>query len=156
RGLGELMRQGYRPQRTLIIAFWDAEELIFGSTEWVEDHQEELLQKAVACINMDSSVFNTDRPLSVNSHPLLHQLFRDASRNIRDPKTGKTMFERWVDLQNEFRSTPSTDGFSPFFDHARKLTEPWINEAPDDDAGPFFNILALPASDMYYGSDYGM
>jgi len=156
RGLGELMRQGYRPQRTLIIAFWDAEELIFGSTEWVEDHQEELLQKTVACINMDSSVFNTDRPLSVNAHPLLHQLFRDASRNIRDPKTGKTMFERWRDLQNEFRNTPSTDGFSPFFDHARKLTEPWINEAPDDDAGPFFNILALPASDMYYGSDYGM
>lgn len=43
-GLGELARQGIRPRRTLILCFWDAEEMLLGgSTEWVEDKAEELL-----------------------------------------------------------------------------------------------------------------
>jgi N-acetylated-alpha-linked acidic dipeptidase len=157
RGLGELIRQGLRPKRTIILAFWDAEEMILGgSTEWVEDHNEELLKKAVACINMDSSVFNTERPLSVSAHPLLHRLFRDASRNIKDPKTGKTMFDVWKDMQNEFKDTPSVDGWGDFFHSDQELKEPWIFESPSDDAQPFFSFLALPSSDMYYGADYGM
>ena len=157
RGLGELIRQGYRPKRTLILAFWDAEEMLLGgSTEWVEHHKNELLDKAIACINMDSSVFNTQRPLSVNAHPVLHKLFREVSKNIRDPRTGKTMFEVWRDLQNQYRDTPSVDGWGEFFNPAQELKEPWIFESPSDDAAPFFTHLALPASDMYYGADYGM
>lgn len=157
RGLGELARQGYRPKRTLVLAFWDAEEMILGgSTEWVEDKAEELLEKAVACINMDSSVFNTDRPLRVAAHPLLHELFRGVSRELRDPRSGKSLFESWRDLQNQWFYLPSTDGYGDFLDRSRKLTEPWVFESPSDDAAPFFNFLALPASDMYYGGDYGM
>ncbi len=157
RGLSELMRRGYRPKRTLILAFWDAEEMLLGgSTEWVEHHKDELLEKAVACINMDSSVFNTDRPLSVSAHPLLHRLFREVAWNIQDPKSGKSMFEAWRDLQNKYRNTPSVDGWGEFFNPDRELKEPWIFESPSDDAAPFFTQLALPASDMYYGADYGM
>lgn len=38
RALGELARSGHRPRRTILVAFWDAEELMLGgSTEWVED-----------------------------------------------------------------------------------------------------------------------
>ena len=92
RVIGTLMKQGYRPQRTLILAFWDAEEnMLGGSTEWLEDHKQQLLKNAVACINMDSSVFNIDRPLSVNAHPALHVLFREVTKSIQDPRTGKTM-----------------------------------------------------------------
>ncbi len=157
RGIGELLKEGSRPRRTLILAFWDAEEMILGgSTEWVEHHRDELLQKAVACINMDSSVFNTDRPLSVTAHPLLHSLFREVTQNIKDPKTGKTMYEAWRDLQNRYRTTPSVDGWGEFFDPDQVLKEPWIFESPSDDAAPFFYLLALPSSDMYYGADYGM
>lgn len=157
RGLSVSMQQGYRPKRTLILAFWDAEEMLLGgSTEWVEHHKDELLQKAIACINMDSSVFNTDRPLSVSAHPALHMLFRETTRNISDPKTKKSMFEAWRDLQNQYRNTPSVDGWGNFFDPNQELKEPWIFESPSDDAAPFFHQLALPASDMYYGADYGM
>jgi N-acetylated-alpha-linked acidic dipeptidase len=157
RGLGELIQQGFRPKRTLILAFWDAEEMIYGgSEEYVEQYSDELLKKAVACINMDSSVFNTQRPLSVNAHPLLHKLFREAAANIKDPKTGHTLFEAWRDLQNQYKNTPGVDGWGYFFDPNRELKEPWIFESPADDAAPFFNFLALPASDMYYGADYGM
>ena len=112
RVLGELQRQGIRPQRTLILAFWDAEEMMYGgSTEWVEEHREELLEKAVACINMDSAVFNPDRPLSVSAHPSLHGLFREVARNVPDPRTGASTWQVWLDLQNRFRATPGVDGW---------------------------------------------
>ncbi len=155
--LGKLAKQGFKPKRTLILTFWDAEEMILGgSTEWVEDHATELLEKAVACINMDSAVFNTNRPLSVSSHPVLHNMFRAASRNIRDPKSGRSLFEVWTDMQNQYRKIPGVDGWGDFFDPDKTLTEPYVFESPSDDAAPFFTFLALPASDMYYGADYGM
>ena len=139
------------------VAFWDAEEMLLGgSTEWVEEHAEELLEKGVACINMDSSVFNTERPLSVAAHTVLHRLYREVARDIRDPRSGRNLFEVWRDLQNRYRKVPSVDGWGEFFDPNRELVEPWIFEAPYDDAAPFYYFLALPASDMYYGADYGM
>jgi N-acetylated-alpha-linked acidic dipeptidase len=157
RALGALIKQGYKPQRTLILAFWDAEEnMLGGSTEWLEDHKEQLLKNAVACINMDSSVFNIDRPLSVNAHPALHALFREVTQSIPDPKSGKTMYEVWLAQQNQYRTTPSVDGWGEFFNPSAELKEPFVFSSPSDDAAPFFNQLALPASDMYYGADYGM
>jgi N-acetylated-alpha-linked acidic dipeptidase len=157
RALGELAREGQRPRRTLGICFWDAEELVLGgSTEWVEEHAAELLERAVAYVNMDSAVFNTERPLSVSSHPLLHGAFRDAARSIRDPRTGRSLHQAWTAGQNEFRQVPGVDGWGEFFDPTTTLQEPWVFEVPYDDAAPFFQLLALPASDMYYGADYGM
>ena len=155
--LGKLAREGQRPKRTLIFGFWDAEEMILGgSTEWVEDHEKELLDKAVACINMDSAVFNINRPVSVTAHPALHNLFREASRDIRDPRSGKSLYEVWVNLQNQFRNVPGVDGWGEFFDPANELTAPYVFETPWDDATPFYHFVALPSSDMYYGAEYGM
>jgi N-acetylated-alpha-linked acidic dipeptidase len=155
--LGKLAKQGFKPKRTMILTFWDAEEMILGgSTEWVEDHDKELLEKAVACINMDSAVFNIDRPLSVSAHPVLHNMFRAASRNIKDPRSGKSLFEVWTNLQNQYRKIPGVDGWGEFFDPDKNLNEPYVFESPSDDAAPFLTFLALPASDMYYGADYGM
>ncbi len=157
RGIGELARRGERPRRTLVVAFWDAEEMLLGgSTEWVEEHAAELLEKGVACINMDSAVFNPERPLSVAAHPALHSLFREVARDVPDPKTGASTFDVWRDLQNRYRTTPGVDGWGEFFDPEAELARPWVFEIPYDDAAPFYNWLALPASDMYYGADYGM
>jgi N-acetylated-alpha-linked acidic dipeptidase len=157
RVLGDLAREGVRPRRTLFVAFWDAEEMLLGgSTEWVEDRGDELLEKAVAYLNMDSAVFNPDRPLYVSAHPALHRLFREVAREIPDPRSGRSAFDVWLELQDRYRKTPSVDGLGAFFDSERELAEPWIVETPYDDAEPFFYMLALPASDMYYGADYGM
>jgi N-acetylated-alpha-linked acidic dipeptidase len=157
RVVGGLAREGVRPRRSLVVAFWDAEEMLLGgSTEWVEERGEELLEKAVAYINMDSAVFNPERPLSVAAHSALHRLFREVSREIADPRTDRTTFEVWRDLQNRYRRVPSVDGWGELFDPERELEEPWIFPLPYDDAAPFFQHLALPASDMYYGADYGM
>lgn len=56
RTLATLKRQGWKPKRTIKIAFWDAEEFgLVGSTEWAEKHQIELKEKAIAYLNSDSS-----------------------------------------------------------------------------------------------------
>ena len=56
RALGELVKQGWRPQRTIVYAAWDGEEQgLLGSTEWVEHHQSELRDKAVVYINTDGN-----------------------------------------------------------------------------------------------------
>ena len=39
RALGELLKQGWRPRRTIVYCAWDGEEpMLLGSTEWVEAH----------------------------------------------------------------------------------------------------------------------
>jgi N-acetylated-alpha-linked acidic dipeptidase len=122
----------------------------------VEEHATELLERGVANLNMDSAVFNPERPLSVAAHPVLHSLFREVSRAVIDPRTGRSTFDVWRDGQNAFRKVPGVDGWGEFFDAETTLERPYVFEAPYDDAAPFFNLLALPASDMYYGADYGM
>ena len=38
-GIGELLKSGWKPKRTIVIGSWDAEEQgLIGSTEWGEDH----------------------------------------------------------------------------------------------------------------------
>jgi N-acetylated-alpha-linked acidic dipeptidase len=54
RVVGEAYQKGWRPERTIIFATWDAEEWgLVGSTEWVEHHRATLLKNAVAYVNMD-------------------------------------------------------------------------------------------------------
>ena len=56
RALATLKKQGWRPRRTIKIAFWDGEEFgLLGSTEWAEKHQTELKEKAVTYLNSDST-----------------------------------------------------------------------------------------------------
>ena len=48
RAVAALTKSGWRPKRTIIYCAWDGEEPgLMGSTEWVEDHEEELSKKAV-------------------------------------------------------------------------------------------------------------
>jgi N-acetylated-alpha-linked acidic dipeptidase len=56
KAIGELLKTGWRPKRTIIYCAWDGEEPgLLGSTEWCETHADELKQKAVAYINSDSN-----------------------------------------------------------------------------------------------------
>ena len=56
RALGLLLKQGWRPKRTIVYCAWDGEEpMLLGSTEWVEEHADELRQKAVVYLNTDGN-----------------------------------------------------------------------------------------------------
>ena len=61
RALGSLARKGMRPRRTVILASWDAEEFaLTSSTEWGEQHERELRDKAIAYLNVDGAVSGPD------------------------------------------------------------------------------------------------
>jgi len=52
KSLGSILKTGWKPDRTIIYCAWDGEEPgLLGSTEWVEEHEKELKEKAVVYIN---------------------------------------------------------------------------------------------------------
>jgi N-acetylated-alpha-linked acidic dipeptidase len=158
RAFGRMKALGWQPRRTILVAFWDAEEInLGGSGEWVEDNAEVLRRKVSAVLNMDSAVFNGARPLYVGASPSLHRLFREVAAAVPGPVENQRLLDAWVQRQNEARALGSVDGFVIGGDLSRPLTVPRLDDEPlGDDETPFVEHLAVPASDMYYGADYGM
>ena len=92
RGLGALLAQGWHPRRTIIYAAWDGEEpMLLGSTEWVEEHAEELRQKAVAYINTDT---NDRGYLFAGGTPSLAPFISDVAKDVEDPETHLSVWKR--------------------------------------------------------------
>jgi N-acetylated-alpha-linked acidic dipeptidase len=92
RALGELAKQGWRPKRTLIYAAWDGEEQgLLGSTEWVEAHDQELREHAVAYINSDGTGRGFFNPSGSHS---LESLVNAVARDVEDPETKMSIWKR--------------------------------------------------------------
>jgi len=92
RALGLLLKQGWKPRRTIIYAAWDGEEpMLLGSTEWVEAHANELRQHAAVYINTDGN----DRGLfQMGGSHSLEQFINGVARDIEDPETKLTVWQR--------------------------------------------------------------
>ena len=133
RALGELMKQGWKPKRTIIYCAWDGEEPgLLGSTEWVEEHGAELNQHAVIYINSDSN--SRGFLFASGSHTLEHMI-NSVARDVQDPET-KLNVQRRAQLRRigraqktdereearsmDFRIGALGDGsdYAPFLDHA--------------------------------------
>jgi len=92
RALGELVKQGWRPKRTIVYAAWDGEEQgLLGSTEWVEDHEQELRDKAALYINTDG---NGRGFLNVGGSHALESLVNAVARDVEDPQTKQSVWKR--------------------------------------------------------------
>ncbi len=92
RAIGELVKKGFRPRRTIIFCAWDGEEpSLLGSTEWAEDHQEELKQKVVAYINTDG---NGRGFVGAGGSHILEPFFNEIIEQVIDPETGVSVRER--------------------------------------------------------------
>jgi len=93
RALGELVKQGWRPRRTIVSEAWDGEEQgLLGSTEWVEHHEAELRQKAVVYINSDG---NSRGFLQAAGSHTLERFVNEIARSVEDPETKTTVWKRW-------------------------------------------------------------
>ena len=58
--IGERAKNGWTPEHTVQLCFWDAEEFgLIGSTEWVEDHLNELQSELIVYVNADGAVGGT-------------------------------------------------------------------------------------------------
>ncbi|HEX4810071.1 MAG TPA: M28 family metallopeptidase [Bryobacteraceae bacterium] len=92
RGFAELLKQGWKPDRTIIFCFWDGEEPgLLGSTEWAETHADELKQHAVAYLNSDTNGRGYFR--AEGSHSL-EDFVNGVMKDIQDPETKMTVWKR--------------------------------------------------------------
>lgn len=92
RGYSELLKQGWKPKRTIIYGSWDGEEPgLLGSTEWGEEHAQDLEQHAVAYINSDS---NSRGYLGVEGSHSLQTFMNDVARDVTDPETNLSVWKR--------------------------------------------------------------
>ncbi|MET0271378.1 MAG: M28 family peptidase, partial [Phenylobacterium sp.] len=100
--IGQLLKTGWKPKRTLVYASWDGEEPgLLGSTEWVETHAQELQAKAVLYLNSDGN----DRGfLSAGGSHSLQRLVNDVASAVKDPETG-------VSAQARLRAKLMVDGY---------------------------------------------
>jgi N-acetylated-alpha-linked acidic dipeptidase len=145
RGLGELLKTGWRPSRTIILALWDGEEWgLLGSTEWAEKHDAELKQKAAVYINSDGTGKGW---LNTGGSHGLQQFMNEVAKDINDPRTGKPVFEeaRKHAVQNE-----------PEADRKAAEADPSLRLSPlgsGSDFTPFLQHLTLSALSVGFGGE---
>src|SRR5688572_1723443 len=146
RGLGELLKRGWKPRRTIVFCSWDAEEYgLVGSVEWAEELAAELRTKAVAYLNLDAAVSGVH--FGASTVPSLWKLMRAATREVKDPKTGKTVYQQWQDRAREARPE----------DERATGGEARIGPlGSGSDYTPFLQHAGIASTDMGFGGDYGV
>ena len=112
RSLSVLQKQGWKPKRTIKIAFWDGEEFgLLGSTEWVEKHQDELREKAAVYLNSD----NTGRGwLSIGGSHTLEEFATEVAESVSQPGTNLSLAEYAVHHPSPEPSESSPSRETPF------------------------------------------
>ncbi|MGH7839017.1 MAG: M28 family metallopeptidase, partial [Candidatus Binataceae bacterium] len=145
RDLGQLLKQGVRPKRTMIFCSWDGEEYaLTGSTEWGEQYADELKQKAVAYLNVDEATSGKD--FQADAVGSLAPLLVDVSREIPGP-SGKFLYDEWkISRQAELHeSRPAPDD---------DLVDTRIGSGSDHTV--FLNFLGIPVAGLTFTGPYGV
>jgi N-acetylated-alpha-linked acidic dipeptidase len=92
KSIGSMLKTGWKPDRTIVYCAWDGEEPgLLGSTEWVEEHETELKEKAVVYINSDG---NGRGFLSAQGSHALEPFMDEIAKQVIDPQTGVSIFDR--------------------------------------------------------------
>jgi len=85
RGYGQLLKQGWKPRRTIIYAAWDGEEPRCWARRMVEAHADELAAKAVVYLKQRHQ---QPRVPDVGGSHSLEAFINDVARDIEDPEPG--------------------------------------------------------------------
>ena len=92
KSIGMLVKNGWKPKRTLVYCAWDGEEpALLGSTEWAEQHADELQKKCVVYINSDG---NGRGFLGAGGSHALTVMVDEVAKTVIDPQTNVTVFQR--------------------------------------------------------------
>ena len=107
RAMGDMMKKGWRPRRSVLFVSWDGEEQgLLGSTEWVEDLAAELKAKAAIYVNRDAGAgglsFGGSAVHSLT--PFMHEL----AQSIEPEGESKTLYDGWLARVRE--QSPARDG----------------------------------------------
>ena len=154
-GLGELLKSGWKPKRTIVIGSWDAEEEgLIGSTEWGEDHAQEL-GSAAAYFNMDVAV--SGKKFGASGVPTLKEFIREIAKSVPSPQGG-TVYEAWKktsdpNAESNRSQEPSTNRAPP---NAMQNDVPVGDLGSGSDYTVFLQHLGVPSTDISSSGDYGV
>ena len=154
-GLGELLKSGWKPKRTIVFGSWDAEEEgLIGSTEWGEDHAQEL-GNAAAYFNMDVAV--SGKKFGASGVPSLKEFMREIAKSVPSPEGG-TVYDTWKKT-----SQPGPEGSRPQETSTfRQPPAAMQGDVPVGDLGSgsdytvFLQHLGVPSTDISSTGDYGV
>jgi len=95
KALGALARTGWRPQRTIVIAGWDGEEIgELGSTAFVRMHRDSLRAGCVAYINVDEG--ESGQFFGASAAGAVASLVANVAASVNDPaQPARTLAARW-------------------------------------------------------------
>ena len=155
-GIGQLLKSGWKPKRTIVFASWDGEEEgLLGSTEWAEQHAKEL-SRAIAYINMDAAVSGPD--FGASAVPSLKQFLRDVAKGVPSPKGG-SVYDQW-------KATPEKPGDHPASGQPEAASKQNPVAATQDvkvgnlgsgsDYTPFLQHLGVASADIGSRGPYGV
>jgi N-acetylated-alpha-linked acidic dipeptidase len=146
KALGALAKSGVRPKRTLVFGAWDGEEVtLTGSTEWGEQFRDELRQKAVAYLNVDSAASGPNLELSAVG--TLAPAIVDITRDLTSP-AGGSLYDAW---------RRAGSGGGSITSGARKDGELVVTRiGSGSDHTVFINHVGVPVVDMTFNGPYGV
>jgi N-acetylated-alpha-linked acidic dipeptidase len=149
RGFAELLKNGWKPKRTIILASWDGEEWgLLGSTEWAEKHKEELATKGVVYINSDSTGKGW---IGMSGSHSLQAFINEVARDIPDPRgSGKSALEAKRDRQIEQAKTDKEKA-----DLRAQADLPIEALGSGSDYTAFIDHLNIASLDLGFGGDGG-
>jgi N-acetylated-alpha-linked acidic dipeptidase len=149
RALGQLLKQGVRPKRTLVICSWDGEEVgLTGSTEWGEQFSDELHKNAIAYINVDSSTSGSDFEGSAIGS--LAPMLVESTRTLQDPG-GKSLYAAWKQSSVRKRAEDKKNKQEVTDEN---LTDTRIGSGSDHTV--FLNFLGMPVIGLDFDGPYGV
>ncbi|HJU11226.1 MAG TPA: transferrin receptor-like dimerization domain-containing protein, partial [Candidatus Binataceae bacterium] len=154
KAIGVLLKQGWRPKRTLVYASWDAEEpMLLGSTEWTEAHGSQLKKDALLYVNSDS---NERGFLMVGgSHDFQH-LVNQIAADVVDPETGVSIGQR---LRAHMRVAALEPGANEEVKDEAKIAAQPDKDFPIEalgsgsDFSSFIDHLGVPSLDISFGEE---
>jgi N-acetylated-alpha-linked acidic dipeptidase len=157
-GVGDLLKSGWKPKRTLVFCSWDGEEEgLMGSTEWAEQHESKL-QKSPAYFNVDVAVSGSR--FGASAVPSLKQFVRDVTKAVPSPKGG-TVYEEWQKASQP--ETPSTQSPTEAMAEIHRVPAVQVKtDVPVGDLGSgsdytaFLQHLGVPSTDMTSSGPYGV
>lgn len=144
RALGDLVKGGWRPRRTIVFANWDAEEFaLTGSTEWGEEHLADLREHLVAYLNVDSSTSGSG--FSASASACLAPFIEETLAHVADPASGRPLLEVWKKARSGGGATALASGAG----YVAAI-------GSGSDHTVFLNLVGAPALDMTFDGDYGV
>lgn len=156
-GIGDLLKSGWKPRRTLVFCSWDGEEEgMIGSTEWGEQHARDL-ERAAAYFNMDVGVAGPN--FGASAVPALKQFVRDVSKQVPSPRGG-TVYDVWRNARERERVkniSPDLGGSQNRPPVAKVETDVEVGDlGSGSDYSVFLQRLGVPSTDIGSGGPYGV